>query len=159
MREGESLMTIAGIGNKNLKIQRGASKYYASTKWSCERKGQNLDCVWQIDPKGATRCNKVKQSCEFNHNHGIIYVQVQIGVWQFVDINTILRTKQTSLQLQTYNVDTRLNLIHDMLFDEHKVDETNSIKRLKTYMETYPKFKYESPSTTFKDIFNTSNFN
>jgi hypothetical protein len=32
MREGESLMTIAGIGNKNLKIQRGASKYYASTK-------------------------------------------------------------------------------------------------------------------------------
>jgi hypothetical protein len=46
-----------------------------------------------------------------------------------------------------------------MLFDEHKVDETNSIKRLKTYMETYPKFKYESPSTTFKDIFNTSNFN
>ncbi len=37
MREGESLMTIAGIGDKNLKIQGGALEYYASTKWRCER--------------------------------------------------------------------------------------------------------------------------
>jgi hypothetical protein len=32
-------------------------------------------------------------------------------------------------------------------------------KRLKAYMETYPKFKYESPFAILKDNFNTLDFN
>lgn len=63
-------------------------------------------------------------------------------------------------------MDTWWNLIQDMLqtylqtlFDEHKANETNYKRRLKAYRETYFKFKYDSPFTTPKDSFNTSNFN
>jgi hypothetical protein len=45
------------------------------------------------------------------------------------------------------------------LFDEHKADDANSRIRLKTYMEAYQEFKYESPSVILEDNFNTSNFN
>jgi hypothetical protein len=45
------------------------------------------------------------------------------------------------------------------LFDEHKENEASYKRRLKAHMESYPKFKYDSPSTTPKDSFNTSNFN
>jgi hypothetical protein len=46
-----------------------------------------------------------------------------------------------------------------ILFDEHKADEASSKRRLKTYKETYPKFKYVSRFVTPEDNFNTSNFN
>jgi hypothetical protein len=45
------------------------------------------------------------------------------------------------------------------LFDEHKADEANYRRKLKAYMEAYPKFKYDSPSTTHEDSFNTLDFN
>jgi hypothetical protein len=45
------------------------------------------------------------------------------------------------------------------LFNEHKADEATSRRRLKAHREAYLKFKYESPSTTLEDNFNTSNFN
>jgi hypothetical protein len=45
------------------------------------------------------------------------------------------------------------------LFDEHKADDANSRRRLKTYMEAYQEFKYESLSVILEDNFNTSYFN
>jgi len=45
------------------------------------------------------------------------------------------------------------------LFDQHKVDEASSKRRLKAYMEAYIEFKYDSPSTTHEDNFNASYFN
>jgi hypothetical protein len=45
------------------------------------------------------------------------------------------------------------------LFDEHKVDEANYRKKLKSYQETYIKFSYDSPFITPKDSFNTLDFN
>jgi hypothetical protein len=45
------------------------------------------------------------------------------------------------------------------LFNEHKAYEVSSKRRLKSHWEAYLKFKYESPSTTLEDNFNTSNFN
>jgi hypothetical protein len=45
------------------------------------------------------------------------------------------------------------------LFDEHKAYEASSIRRLKAYMEAYPKFKYESPFAILKDNFNTLDSN
>jgi hypothetical protein len=44
------------------------------------------------------------------------------------------------------------------LFDEHKVDEANLRRRLKTYREANPEFKYESTYVTLEDNFNTSLF-
>ncbi len=44
------------------------------------------------------------------------------------------------------------------MFDEHKANETIFMRKLKVYWETYPKFKYDSPSKTLKDNLNT-NFN
>jgi hypothetical protein len=44
-------------------------------------------------------------------------------------------------------------------FDEHKANEASYKRRLKAYKEAYPKFKYDSSSTTPKDNFNISNFN
>ncbi len=80
--------------------------------------------------------------------------------------NIIMKTKQKSLQLQACNIDTWWNLIHDMfqtdlqtLFDEHKANEASYKRRFKAYKEAYPKFKYDSSSTTPKNSFNTSNFN
>jgi hypothetical protein len=53
--------------------------------------------------------------------------------------NIILKTKQKSLQLQAYHVDTWWNLVQDMLqidlktlFDEHKAYEAYK-KKLKAY--------------------------
>jgi hypothetical protein len=37
-----------------------------------------------------------------------------------------------------------------------KADETNSIRRFKTYMETYLEFKYDSPFAIPQDNFNKS---
>jgi hypothetical protein len=45
------------------------------------------------------------------------------------------------------------------LFNEHKANEANSRIRLKTYMETYLEFKYDSLSTTLEDNFNILDFN
>jgi hypothetical protein len=57
--------------------------------------------------------------------------------------NTNLKIKQKSLQLQAFNVDTQWNLVQVMfqtdletLFDEHKVDEANPRRRLKTYRKS-----------------------
>jgi hypothetical protein len=46
-----------------------------------------------------------------------------------------------------------------ILFNEHKANETNYRKKLKAYQEAYPKFRYDSTSTTHEDNFNTSDFN
>ncbi len=79
--------------------------------------------------------------------------------------NIILKNKQKSLQLQASNVDTWWNLVQDMfltnlqtLFDGQKANETNSKRRLKAYREAYLEFKYESPSITLEDNFNTLGF-
>jgi len=45
------------------------------------------------------------------------------------------------------------------LFDEHKADEVSYKRRLKTYKETYPKFKYDSLFVTLENSFNTLNSN
>jgi hypothetical protein len=45
------------------------------------------------------------------------------------------------------------------LFNEHKVDEASYRRKLKAYWEAYPEFRYDSPSTTLEDNFNTSDFN
>jgi hypothetical protein len=44
--------------------------------------------------RSIARCNKVKQSCELNHNHGAIFVQAQIEkIDNLLMQNTILKTK------------------------------------------------------------------
>lgn len=45
------------------------------------------------------------------------------------------------------------------LFEKHQTYDASYKKRLKSYKETYPKFKYDSPSTILEDSFNISNFN
>lgn len=111
----------------------------------------------------ATRPNKVANS--------IIAMQPYLSKHRLKEYdnlfmqNTISRIKQKSLQLQAFNVDTQWNLVQVMfqtylqtLFDEHKVDEANPKRRLKTYREANPEFKYESTYVTLEDNFNTSIF-